>query len=530
MIIRKPFKFLIEHFKIINAILILLIGFVTFKFFNIMQFFGNFVSNNYTTLESNIATSYIGFLLPIVLIIIILINIIIFVLFKSKDKDTKFYLISTVFFSVLLVFTFVYRGVLDNFEFNTVESQTALLYRDTSKFTFYPNFFFIIFYFLNFIGFDLSTLEFTNLRDDIDIAKEDDAEIEIGVQLEDYKIKRTFFRKLRELKYYIVENKLVFMGLGGVLGLFVLILVISNLIKLNNNIRVDKAFNYSNFAITVEDSYLTKLDYGGNKLSEKYHYLVLVLAVTNKSKIPQALDTDNFWLQIDNTYIYPILDKSTYFKDLGEPYYKDKIEVGKTHKYILCYSILDNEISNSYKIKILDSVKYNNGVATPTYKTLKVSPRENDNIIDNGEYNLGDSINLNTSTLKNSSFYVNSYYINNLYTYDYNNCNNDGCVIKKNSISNNSDSRKTLIVLESNIELDNSTNYSMYGQNDFYNNFVTFEYVYNDKTYTSSVTDRSASNDISGSKVLEVDYNMKYASSIKMIITIRNQRYVISLL
>ena len=194
MIIRKPFKFLIEHFKIINVILILLIGFVTFKLFNIMQFFGNFVSNNYTTLESNIATSYIGFFLPIVLIIIILINIIIFVLFKSKDKDTKFYLISTVFFSVLLVFTFVYRGVLDNFEFNTVESQTALLYRDTSKFTFYPNFLFIIFYFLNFIGFDLSTLEFTNLRDDIDIAKEDDAEIEIGVQLEDYKIKRTFFR------------------------------------------------------------------------------------------------------------------------------------------------------------------------------------------------------------------------------------------------------------------------------------------------------------------------------------------------
>ena len=37
-------------------------------------------------------------------------------------------------------------------------------------------------------------------------------------------------------------------------------------------------------------------------------------------------------------------------------------------------------------------------------------------------------------------------------------------------------------------------------------------------------------NDISNSKVLEVDYNMKYASSINMIITVRNQRYVISLL
>lgn len=531
MIIRKPFKFLIEHFKIINVILILLTSFVAFKFFNIMQFFGDFVTNSYTTTQTDLASNYIGILLPITIIAIILINIIIFILFKSKDKDTKIYLISTISFAVLLVFTFIYRGVLDNFEFNTVESQTALLYRDTSKFTFYPIFLFIIFYFLNFVGFDLTTFEFTNLRDDIDIAKEDDAEIEIGVQIEDYKLKRTFFKKLRELKYYIVDNKLVFMGIGGTLTLGLIILIISTIVKLNNNVRVDKSFTYSNFAITVENSYLTKLDYGGNKLSDKYHYLVLVLSVTNKSKTPKALDTDNFWLQIGKTYIYPILDKSTYFKDLGEPYYKDKIEVGKTHKYILCYSILDKEISNSYSIKILDSVKYVDGVGTPTYKTLKVSPKENDKIIDNGDYSLGEEINLSKSTLKNTIINVRDYNISDTYTYEYNYCNKDNeCSLKKNAISNNSNTKKTLIALNSNVTFDTSSNYSMYGQNDFYNNFVTFEYVYNDETYTSSVTDKSASNDIAKNKVLEVDYNMKYASSIKMIITIRNQRYTISLL
>ena len=370
-----------------------------------------------------------------------------------------------------------------------------------------------------------------NLRDDIDIAKEDDAEIEIGVQLEDYKIKRGFFKKLREMKYYILENKLVFMGIGGTILLILLIFIISTIVKLNNNVRVDKAFTYSNFAIKVENSYLTKVDYGGNALSDKYHYLVLVLSVTNKSKTPKALDTDNFWLQIGNTYIYPILDKSTYFKDLGEPYYKDKVEVGKTHKYILCYSILDSEISNRYTIKILDTVKYVNGIGTPTYKTLKVSPKENDKINNNGTYSLGEEFILSKSTLKNTSVYVNDYSINDTYTYEYNYCNkNNECVLKKNAVSNNSNTKKTLMVLSSDVILDTSANYSMYGQNDFYNNFVTFEYVYNDKTYTSSVTDKSASNDISNSKVLEVDYNMKYASSINMIITVRNQRYVISLL
>ncbi len=530
MIIRKPFKFLIEHFKIINLIMIGLIFFTTFKLFNLMHFFSNFVASSYTTHEVDLALHYVGYLLPISLVIIIIMNIIIYILFKSKDKDTKLYLTSTIFYTVLFVFTFIYRGTLDNFEFNTVASQTGLLYRDISKFTFYPNFLFLIFYFLNVIGFDLTTFEFTNLRDDIDIAKEDDAEIEVGIQLEDYKIKRFLNKKLREFKYYVIDNKLVFMALGGILVLVLVIFGVNSLIKLNNNVRIDKSFTYSNFNITVENSYLTKLDYGGNTLSDKYHYLVLVLSVTNKSKNPKALDTDNFWLQIGNTYIYPILDKSTYFKDLGEPYYKDKIDSNSTHKYVLCYSILDNEISNSYTIKILDSVKYVNGEGTPTYKTLKVSPKENDTTIDNGNFSLGEILSLDKTTLKDSTLIVDDYNLTDNYTYEYNYCQNDNCTLKKNAITNNSNTKKTLIVLDSLLSLDNTSNYSMYGTNDFYNNFVTFEYIYNDKTYISSVTDKSASNDISGSKVLEVDYNMKYATSIKMIVTVRNMKYTISLL
>ena len=64
------------------------------------------------------------------------------------------------------------------------------------------------------------------------------------------------------------------MGLGGILGLVLIVFLINGIVKLNNNVRIDKAFTYSNFNITVENSYLTKLDYGGNTLSDKYHYLV----------------------------------------------------------------------------------------------------------------------------------------------------------------------------------------------------------------------------------------------------------------
>jgi len=530
MIIRKPFKFLIEHFKKINVIFLVLISFIIYKLFNIMRFFSKFVSNSYMTNEVNLASRYVGYILPIAIIIIIAINIIIIILFKSKDKDTKSYVISTIFYIIILAFCSIYSGVLDDFEFNTIESSTALLYRDISKFTFYPNFIFIIFYFLNFIGFDLKTFEFTNLRDDIDIANEDDAEIEIGVQVEDYKIKRSFRRTLRELKYYIYDNKLVFTFIGGACAIIILWGTVNLIMKYSNTVRVDKAFTYSNFNITVENSYLTTLDYSGNKLSDKYHYLVIVLSVTNKSSAMQTLDTDNFWLVIGNTYIYPILDKSGYFVDLGEPYYKDKIESNVNHKYVLVYSIEESEIRKNYEIKILDSVKYVDGEGTPTYKTLKVSPRENDNINDNGTYAIGDTLDFSKSTLGSTSLSLSDYSLQDSYTYDYNYCYQEECTLKKNVINNTSNTTKTLMVLDSSLVFDENTNYVKYSQSKFYDNFVTFEYIYRDKTYTSSATNKTASNDISSNTILEVDYNMKYATSIKMIISIRNQKYTINLL
>ena len=191
MIIRKPFKFLIKHFKIINVILLLLMGFVCYKCGMLVYFFRSFVSNRYVTEEVELASKYIGFILPIVSLLIVAASIIIYILFKSKDKNDKVYLSLIVFYTVVFVLTNVCRGILNSIEVTTIESSSALLYRDISRFVFYPQFILMFFVFLNCIGFDLSTLSFTNLQDDIDIAESDDQEIEIGVKLEDYKIKRT---------------------------------------------------------------------------------------------------------------------------------------------------------------------------------------------------------------------------------------------------------------------------------------------------------------------------------------------------
>ena len=535
MIIRKPFKFLIRHFKIINLILFILIGFVTYKCYRLLVLFKDFVTNNYIMRESNLVSRYIGFLLPLSLFIIIVISIVIYILFKSKDKDNKTYLALIIFYGVLFFLSYQTKAILDVYEFDVVETSAALMYRDLSRFIFYPNFIFLILVFLNFIGFDLRTFTFTNLQDDIDIAMEDDAEFEIGVPIEDYKVKRTFFRKIRELKYYIIENKLVFEIIGAIVGVVIFFIGLSLLLQANKSVRVSQSFNHSNFNIAIKDSIITNIDYAGNIIREGYYYLAVLAEVTNKSDTNQVLDTDNFWLDINGTIHYPILDRSGKFLDLGEPYFNEPIKPNTTHRYVLAYELSRGNIKSKYTIKILDTINYNDGVADPKYKKITIKPKMYNNINNNSSGDINSTISFKDTKLLDSSLKINSYTLTNIYTYSYNYCYKDECSEKKNAISTGANTKKTLLVLDDDLVMDPDSSYMTFKKiSNFYTDFVTIEYTYNygtkEYTNTSTVVDRSASNDISGNVVLEVDYNLTKAETITLIITIRNERYRIRLL
>ena len=473
MIIRKPFKFLIKHFKIINVIILLLMGFVCYKSGMLVYFFRSFVSNRYVTEEVELASKYIGFILPIVSLLIVAASIIIYILFKSKDKNDKVYLSLIIFYTVVFVLANVCRGILNN----------------------------------------------------IDIAESDDQEIEIGVKLEDYKIKRTLRRSIRELRYYVIENKQVFWVIGGIVLAIILFFAGRFIFDLNRTVRVDQSFNHSNFNIALEDSIITTRDYQGNVIREGTNYLAVVVKVSNKSKSAKVLDTDNFWLDIGGEYIYPTLDRSGKFLDLGEPYYGEKIGAGETHKYVICYELSDKQLKGKYNIKILDSIEYKNNIANPRYKAISLSPKASNDIKDNGTYKLEDYIILNNTKLLSSSIKVNSYYLTRIYTYLYDNCFLDECNEKKDTISTKTDTRKVLMVLSDELSLDSNSNYMTYKKlSNFYEDFVTLEYGYGDSTMYSSVSDVSRKNDKSGNVVLEVDAGLMKADYINMIITIRNMR------
>lgn len=530
MIIRKPFKFLIKNFKIINFILLLLMGFCAYKMGKLVYFFKEFVQMGYSTVDVNLKYTYIGYLLPLVCLSILVISTIIFLLFRSKDKSDKVYLSLMVFYGALLIVIFVVRGILDVYEFDTVETSKALLYRDMSRFLFYPNFILMFFVFLNFIGFDLTSFSFTSLQDDIDIAESDDAEIEIGVKVEDYKIKRTIRRSIRELKYYVIENKLVFIFFAIIVGLVVLGFVINFLIGLNKTVKVSQSFNHQNFSLTVHDSILTTLDYRGNVIKDDKYYLAIVVNVKNISNKVKTLDTNNFWLDIGGEYLYPVLDKSSLFLDIGQPYFGGRIGVGEVHPYVIVYELTSNQLKNNYELKILDTIEYKDGIADPKYKALKVNPRRIFDVEMQEEKNKEDFLLLNGTNLLSISIKVNDYYLTKLYEYYYEFCYNDKCENKKNAISVGTNTKKVLMVLDAELNIDKKSNYMTFKKaSNFYEDFVTIKYGYGDYSHTSLLKDVSVVNDKSGGVVLEVDADVMRAEWIDLVITVRSEQWIIKL-
>ena len=89
MIIKKPYAFMIKHFRLIHFILSLLMVFLISKTSSIVSFFNEYVKNGYYTLNSG---SYINFYMFISIILIIVISAFVYLLMKWKNKSRNLYI------------------------------------------------------------------------------------------------------------------------------------------------------------------------------------------------------------------------------------------------------------------------------------------------------------------------------------------------------------------------------------------------------------------------------------------------------
>ena len=540
MIIRKPFAFLVEKFKLLHFIILIPCIYLVYMFWRLSEFFNTFVSSGYVTTIADVPGKYYSFLMIIALILIILFTGLVALLFKKKNKFYLPYVIITIGYIIILAITIILPSVLHNAEVETLESSTSLIFRGIMSIAFYMQIVFNLAIILLSFGFDIRTGEFLDIKEEINLDENDSEEIEINVKSDDYKVKRFLRRYSREIKYYIIENKNIFKVIAAVLGILIIFLIGKFFFTMNRNVRVDQSFNYSNFSLSFNSSVLSTLDYNGNVISNGKIYLANKIKVSNKTNKLLKLTTSDFCLEIGDDCYYPTLDRSGKFLDLAKPYYAEQIGRGTSNEYVLVYELDESLVKSKYKIKVLDSLTYKNGEPTPKYKEINITPSFSNSVNNVGNYSLGQEIDLSKTTLLNSKIKIDNAYISQYYRYDYYVCKDNDCDV--NECSDDNDKCKKLqdavaasygsyfIVMDAEYTLDENSSYAKYklGSNDFFEDFVDVNYKSEGIEHTLNVKDATPKK--SNKKiVLEVNSAIKYADEINLFITVRDKRYVLKI-
>lgn len=534
MILKKPYAFLIKHFRLIHLLLLIPISYLIVKTNAIVNFFRSYVTNNYSTNIVNIAAEHISIFMYLSVLFIIISVIAIYYLMRQKKKTTKLYFFILIYYIVMFVLIGLTFSILTDMEHSLITAQTARAYRDVSFVICLPEYFFFIYTLIRGIGFDIKKFDFANDLKDMEITSIDNEEFEISLNIPGYKAKRTLRRFIRETKYYILENTFVFSCIMVVIIIFIGTVFYLNYGVYNRTYHVSDKMTHNYFNIEIKNSMVTNLDLAGNIITNGKYYLVLQLLIENKTNWDYELDYTNFRLVINDKNYYPILDRGEFFIDLGNPYRKEEIKRKTKDYYVLAYEINEEDLQNTYTIKILEGIDYKIGDIVAKYKNIKLSPTIINSISEIENVRTDKILNLKKSNLGFTTFKVNDYQISNSYAYDYDYCySNFNCTKLKDLITVDvagSIEKTKLLILDIDYSLDQNAIYSQVIKNDlqFFSQFFTVRIEKDNKTKIVSLKNRTTKN-MQNKVVFETTDEINNASKIELLITNRNNRYVINL-
>ena len=123
MILRKPYAFLIKYFKLIHLFIAVLIGYLLYKSYNLVDFLSLSVANNYNAVISGqIAGLFINYFMYFAIILILGFLIAIYYLLSHKDKPRKFYMYSIIYYIILFILFTIFYDFINDLSNNEITS------------------------------------------------------------------------------------------------------------------------------------------------------------------------------------------------------------------------------------------------------------------------------------------------------------------------------------------------------------------------------------------------------------------------
>ena len=186
MVLRKPYAFLIKHFRSINFALFVLVTFMLVRVLKLYSFIKDYLNTGIYNTALIPITDYINVYIYLVLIFILLVSGVLAFLLKKKEKPIKIY-VYIILVSILTLILFIF--VHNYFTFTVSKGyneQMARLIRDLiliQSFFYYPTLLVLL---IRFIGIDLNNFGF---REDKELlaSEEDREEVEVEVTFDKHR-------------------------------------------------------------------------------------------------------------------------------------------------------------------------------------------------------------------------------------------------------------------------------------------------------------------------------------------------------
>ena len=388
MILRKPYAFLIKHFKFIHFIIFLLLSYILYKSVNLLTFLIEASRGLEILIGKDLTEVYIPALtLVIPLLVIILIVILVWVLIVKQKKflDYIFVILTLIFtYSVILVA----NNTLTQMEVTILESRVIRLMRDFVTISIILQLYPLMLMLIRTTGFDLKRFDFGVDLQQLDISETDREEIEVNLNLDSNLYKRRYNYFFRNAKYYYKENSLIINIIAVILILSSIIIPVTLVTRNRKNINLNQTFTLSGINIKVSNPYAVSEDYRGNKISEYNSLIILPVSLRSVSGTITSINTTKFELVIKDHTFVPTNKYTSQLIDIGNIYYSQKI-TDKFKDYILVYEVPNTYIEEKLELRAIYNISQD---GTYKYYTLKMNA---DNIEDNyitNDYNIGDEI------------------------------------------------------------------------------------------------------------------------------------------
>lgn len=531
MILRKPYAFLIKYFKLIHAILFLGILYVTIKNINLSVFFGNYISNNKeVSLYENLASSYVNSVLIIILLSIILLSGVVLYLMKYKKKPILFYAVNLVIYTITLLMFFYASSFFYDAQFTPPDLRFTKILRDVYFTMIFVHVGTLILSFIRMTGFDIKKFDFQKDVMDFDMSSEDREEFEFELNIDTEDLKAKIRKNLRILKYNYKENKLIFLGVFGLIGIILLSIVFDFIFNRERIYKEGQSFTTNSYKIEVLDSYKTFNDARGTEVSSSNFYVILKLKYKNISgRIIEKINLSNIKLKVDDFYmVEPNTLLNNRFGEFGETYYSQSLDNNEERIFTIIYEVNKDSYNKNLSLKYLYNVLYENNEVSYKYRTVKLKPKTFDKIENISTKKLGEEFVFEDSVLGNTKLKVNNVKINQNFMYKAKYCDDNKCITKFDTIVPSFSNKYELSVMRIDYNLVFDKNYlgNNYRNNKFFEKFGNIRFTIDGKEYNHRIELKDITPFLTdGYAFVEVRSRINEAEKILLDLVIRDKVY-----